>query len=204
MAKTEMADLVNAINAYEADYGRYPIPTNIETSALARHEDLTYGGPLLDAALGPGASTPLNADMIAILMNLTKSPDGSPTINVNQRLNPKQIKFLNAKFSGNNTDRGVGNDMVYRDPWGHPYIITMDLSGNGWCRDPFYQNHLVSRENESSGFFGLTNNSDTNGISDAFELHGKVMVWSFGPDGKADVTQPANAAPNQDNILSWQ
>jgi hypothetical protein len=30
------------------------------------------------------------------------------------------------------------------------------------------------------------------------------MVWSQGPDGKADPAARADQAPNRDNILSWQ
>ena len=36
--------------------------------------------------------------------------------------------FLNATMSGDPTLPGVGPDLVYRDPWGNPYIITMDLN----------------------------------------------------------------------------
>ena len=34
-------------------------------------------------------------------------------------------------------------------------------------------------------------------------FHGKVMVWSAGPDKKHD-TGPANDRANSDNILSWR
>ncbi|HSY17765.1 MAG TPA: hypothetical protein VK815_05490 [Candidatus Acidoferrales bacterium] len=202
--RTELADIVNAINAYQTEYGRYPIPTNDEAAALGRKDDLTYGGPLLDAALKPGVVIPVNAEVVAILMDMQIFPNGTPSANNNHNLNPKQIKFLNAKLSGDNKSRGVGNDGVYRDPWGNPYIISMDLSGDGNCRDAFYRNHLVSGNSGTSGFYGLVNFSDTNGTSDAFEFHGKVMAWSLGPDGKADASKPANEAPNKDNILSWQ
>jgi hypothetical protein len=41
---------------------------------------------------------------------------------------------------------------------------------------------------------------------DRFQFHGKVMVWSAGPDGKIDNTGTvkANAGFNKDNVLSWQ
>ena len=45
---------------------------------------------------------------------------------------------------------------------------------------------------------------------DNFQLHGKVMVWSAGPDGKIDPTATpsglgsANYGANKDNVLSWQ
>jgi len=44
-----------------------------------------------------------------------------------------------------------------------------------------------------------------------YSFHGNVMVWSMGPDGpfnhspsSFDPTQPANAGPNKNHILSWQ
>jgi hypothetical protein len=36
-----------------------------------------------------------------------------------------------------------------------------------------------------------------------FLFHGKVMVWSAGPDRKYDLN-PAKTGVNKDNILSWQ
>lgn len=204
IANLANANLANAIQAYKSEYGRYPIPTNVETAASVRSEDLTCGGSTLNSILESGASTPLNADVVAILMDLSTSPDGTPTVNSNHSLNPKQIKFLNAKFIGDTNSPGVGNDMVYRDPWGHPYVISMDLNGDDRCRDAFYKNQLVSRSSGAIGFDGLMNLSDTNGASNLFELHGHVMVWSFGPDGKADASKPANSPPNKDNVVSWQ
>lgn len=148
--------------------------------------------------------TPLNADVIAAIMDITTFPNGAATINSNHNLNPQQIKFLAAKFVGSTNEPGVGPDLVCRDRWGHPYIISMDLNGDTRCRDAFYRRHLVSRANDALGFNGLMNGSNTNGMSDLFERQESVMVWSLGPDGKADITKPANVAPNRDNILSWK
>jgi hypothetical protein len=39
---------------------------------------------------------------------------------------------------------------------------------------------------------------------DNFMFHGKVMVWSAGPDGQVDNGAKANAGLNKDNVLSWQ
>jgi len=35
-------------------------------------------------------------------------------------------------------------------------------------------------------------------------LRGTVMIWSLGPDGKADATVSAKGEPNKDNVLGWQ
>ena len=52
---------------------------------------------------------------------------------------------------------GVGNDLVYRDPWGNPYIISMDLNYDDKCQDSFYCKRVSSPGGSSTaGFFGLT------------------------------------------------
>lgn len=203
LAQIEIAQIVSAIQQYHAVYGRYPVPTNVQIVASANKEDFTYGGPALNAFLGPGSTTPVNADVIAILLDLTNYLSGEPTANYNHNLNPQKIVFLNARLTDNTNAPGIGPDLVYRDPWGHPYIISLDLNGDNRCRDAFYKRHLVSRKNGALGFCGLTNTSDATGTSDLFEYKGGVMVWSFGPDGKVNKSRPAIDSPNKDNVLSW-
>ena len=149
-------------------------------------------------------------------MDITNFPTAGnpPTINTNHQSNPQQTKFLNAKMSGWDPTQGgtplagVGNDLVYRDPWGNPYIISMDLNYDDNCGMMFYRLKAVSQNppggTASSGFNGL-NNPDMSPLhQDNFEFHGKVMVWSAGPDGKVDKGTKANTDVNKDNILSWQ
>jgi hypothetical protein len=95
---------------------------------------------------------------------------------------------------------GVGPDLVYRDPWGNPYIISLDMNYDEKCRDALYQKSSVSQEAGASGFTGLFNST---GVSDQFEYRGHVMIWSLGSDRKANAG-PANAGFNKDNILSWK
>ena len=204
MARVEIAGITTAIEGYRESYGRYPVPTKNEISAQVAKNDFTYGGPDLNLVLGGGAKTPLNSDVMAALMDLTNYPNGGMTANANHQLNPERRVFLNAKFSGDTNSPGIGSDMVYRDPWGHPFVISMDLNADGRCRDEFYKRASVSRRTTAAGFDRLTNNYDTTGASDMFELSGGVMVWSFGPDGKADKSCPATTTPNKDNVASWQ
>ena len=103
------------------------------------------------------------------------------------------------------TNSGVSNnDYVFRDPWRNPYVITVDANRDQKCRDAFYSQSSVSRQNGRIGFNGLINNRDASGVTDEFEFGGSVMVWSLGPDGQADPSVRADQAPNRDNILSWQ
>jgi hypothetical protein len=66
-----------------------------------------------------------------------------------------------------------------------------------------------SQINSQTGYNGLFN-PDPNGNTDNFRYHGKVMVWSAGPDRKIDSAVlssglgSAKSGVNKDNILSWQ
>ena len=52
---------------------------------------------------------------------------------------------------------GVDVNGVYRDPWGNPYIISMDLNYDENCKDAFYSLQSVSQENGQTGWNGLIN-----------------------------------------------
>ena len=108
---------------------------------------------------------------------------------------------------------GVGPDLVYCDPWGNPYVITMDLSYDEQCNDAFYSQKNVSQipnippgtnPTHQLGYNGLVNPNSANPDTDNFLYHGKVMVWSAGPDKMIDSNAKANAGVNKDNVLSWQ
>ena len=183
-AKTEIADIVNAINAYDMDYGRFPVSPAAQ--AAAGTNDFTYGGTFNGYTIGTAGYT-TNTEVIAILMDIADTT--VTAVNQFHQKNPKQVKYLNAKMVPNVTDSGVGTDLVYRDPWGNPYVISMDLNYDDFCEDIFYT--VV-------GGNGLVSQSGRN------VLHGKVMVWSAGPDGKINNATSANAGVNKDNVLSWQ
>jgi hypothetical protein len=93
--------------------------------------------------------------------------------------------------------------LIYRDPWGNPYVITMDLDEDNQVGDAFYHLSNVSgpNGNSSPGLNGLINPNNT---ADNFQYHGNVMVWSAGPDKNIDPTVNATIGANKDNIISWQ
>lgn len=223
-ARSEISGIVTAIEAYDQAYGRFPVShlaQNTATVGHLRNFDFTYGATL-NTPLGPqavgtqvGGGILTNNEVIAILMDYTTYPGTTiSTINTNNQSNPQQTKFLNATLSGWSPANpgsplpGVGNDLVYRDPWGNPYIISMDLNYDDQCRDWFYGKTVVSQNPPLSastvGFFGLVSPGLNPGDPDNFQFHGKIMVWSAGPDGKVDPTKSANTGVNKDNILSWQ
>jgi prepilin-type N-terminal cleavage/methylation domain-containing protein len=223
-AKKEESDIVTAIQQYDSVYGRFPVSAAAQTQAAQNAQngdnpDFTYGGVFQLPTAGTTATigTPVggtnipNSEVIAILMDLTNCPNGAGTVNVNYQKNPQQTIFLSAKMVDTNvTWSGVGQDLVYRDPWGNPYVISMDLNYDELCRDIFYRSNTISGSGSpgqfNPGLNGLASPTATTtspGAQD-FQYHGKVMVWSAGPDGKIDVTLPANQGANKDNVISWQ
>lgn len=219
-AKTELKGIEAAIASYEAHYHRYPSSPNARRSGSP---DFTFGTAhdaegdgsfslLTDkkgntlAAVGNKEGAALkgyqnsNSEVVGILKNLTKFRDGRENLaNRNSAQNPDKTDFLNARDVDAFLPGGIGQDGVYRDPWGSPYIISVDLNADGKCQDGFYRKQAVSMVNGNKGRNGL---SRLSGV-DTFESSSPIMVWSFGPDGKADDTVAGDKGVNKDNITSW-
>ena len=201
-AKMQAQDIVTAIQHYDSVYGRFPVSAFAQTAAGGG--DFTYGaifktgGAAVDDLRNSGYAM-TNSEVIAILMDYTNYPNSSvATVNANYQKNPQKIAFLSANMPGDPGLPGVGPDLVYRDPWGNPYVITMDLNYDESCWDAFYGSTTVS----AGGLNGLISQKDNLGNA-VYGYHGKVMVWSAGPDGKIDPASPANQGVNKDNVLSW-
>lgn len=197
-ARLQEGDIVTAVQAYDTDYSRLPVSKAAQTAAGTG--DLTFGNSgvatpnILNAsgnnlAIFSAGYLQNNSEIISILMDLTTFPgSGLATTNYNDQYNPKKVKYLNATMVTDNTLPGVGTDLVYRDPWGNPYIISMDLSYDEFCADVIYTN--------IGGNGLISQNGNT--------YRGKVMVWSAGPDKKVDAGSGATVGVNKDNVVSWQ
>ena len=213
--RSEMQNISGAVRAYEAEYSRFPIPTQI-TDQL-KTPDYTFGtmhmtgnsarlltnakGEALPKIATPGRVQVSNAEVVAILRAQEKFRNGRPTSNRNHRMNPKKVNFLNAKDVTSTTQGGVGTDGVFRDPWGSPYIVTVDANYDGKTIDAFYGQGGVSaltKADNNQGLNGLTR------VKGGYQANSSVLVWSLGPDGLASAGEKANQGVNKDNILSWQ
>ena len=207
----EMQEIKSAIDFYDAIYNRFPISTNIPATAAS---DFTFGTFNTSAAMigitNASGYQANNSEIMAILMDMTNYPDGRPTPNPGHSRNPQGTSILNPRMAQDTNSWGVGPDGVYRDPWGNPYIITVDLNRDGKSRDAFYRLASVSETdgNALTGLLGLARPRAgpyaTQGERDSFEAKAEFMVWSLGPDGKADRTRKANEGANKDNVLSWR
>jgi len=208
VAQIEMNNLVGAINQYYATYSRYPASSNAATAAVSRPEafpDFTYGATIRgtpNLSLFHPFHQVYNSELTAILRDVETFPNGVRTVNVGHNLNPQKHSFLNAKETGMTNSPGIGPDGIYRDPWGMPYIVSIDLNYDNRCRDVFYRLSTVSAPNLN----GLTPVLNPQGkpLDNTYEARVPVMVWSLGPDRWADTRQKANEGFNKDNILSWK
>ena len=218
-AKSEEGILVTAIQSYHSQYSRYPCSTNAMIAATAKNEDFTYfDGTALNASPPLNNIPPRNvaydapnSEVMAILMDV---PDGMigalPNPNWNHQKNPNQIKYISPKMSGYTSGTpalpGVDVNYVYRDPWGNPYYISLDLNYDDKCMDAVYRRASVSNvaANNPNGYNGLFNAADSTGASDDYSFNGGVMVWSKSSDKNSNLTDKPNAGQNKDNVLSWK
>ena len=223
-ANTEVSGIATAISQYRQDNSRWPTTRVIRTTGVsAASPDFTYGtfglstggnpnayvnkrtGVATEVASGsnPSLAQANNSQLMAILMDI-KSWNGKQKGNPE---NPQGTPYLTAKFTDMVNAPGVGPDGVYRDPWGAPYIVTLDQDFNESCRDAFYGKDAVSNTQPggtggSKGYNGLFL-ADPNSPS-SWESRTPVMVWSLGPDGAADDNVASNAGVNKDNITNWK
>ncbi|MGN6387395.1 MAG: type II secretion system protein [Verrucomicrobiota bacterium] len=212
-AKTEISGLVAAIQQYYATYSVYPAPKEARTAIDPNYNtDFTFGTfgtiyntttPVNQRIGGVNSYQTNNSAVMMILMNI------NPTNHLAGNIDNKRGQtFYTAKMvSGKGATNAPGlssEDYILRDPWGVPYIISLDLNYDDKTRDALYCRGDISAISSSptAGLNGLVRGDK----KDTYEARTGVMVWSFGPDKKADATGlvKANQGVNKDNILSWQ
>jgi prepilin-type N-terminal cleavage/methylation domain-containing protein len=210
-AQSEIGLIVSAIKAYDSEYSRFPVATNVMNAATGVKEDYTYGvdflktnapNPLSPVPAMYSTYTANNSEIMAVLLDMEQF-NGVDTVNKGHVKNPLKTKYLSVNFANDNISPGIGKDGVYRDPWGNPYIITIDLNYDDKARDVFYCKSSVSGPAPApTGINGLILNSSA--APDGYEVNDKIMVWSLGPDKMFNPAVPANQGVNRDNVLSWK
>jgi prepilin-type N-terminal cleavage/methylation domain-containing protein len=180
-AKNDLTQIVNAVNAFYTDYGKYPTSTS---------SDVIYG---------PGGSF-ANKDLFKELEGCPTSGTPPPTCSGNSTLNTRQIVFISPPAvktpanprSGIATQAATINcssvavgDLV--DPWGTPYSVEID--GN-------YDNQITTNP------YGPNNGAGPQPLTIA------VITWSPGLDGvlgtKTTGCAGNNIFTNSDDVISWQ
>ncbi len=181
-AKMEMSNLEGAIKAYESEYSRPPGFKGAEqasSSSSPYNPDFTYGTQMV-SGYPPAGVSPAPPDILnrnpnfpvaetnnAVLMQILLNRDIG--FNAGFTRNTRKLPLFTAKETDSTTRGGVDPNLVFRDPWGNPYIITIDMNDDNKACDGFYR---------TVGGAGFTETSPSSGI---FELSRSVMIWSFGP-----------------------
>jgi prepilin-type N-terminal cleavage/methylation domain-containing protein len=228
-SQLQAGQIASAIQTYVADYSSFPVSANAlqaAANAPTGPEDFTFGTANLAPLNGPGgASVPVttkdangnnlayqanNSEVMAILLDVEYFGNNSatPTANKGHVKNPQRKSYLTATMVSDISQPGIGPDLVYRDPWLQPYIITLDLNADDKSADGFYRAQAVSEDpnaagpSPKSGLYGL-NPVMINGKPN-YEASVQVMVWSAGPDKTISTANTATSFPNRDNVLSWK
>jgi len=233
LARNDMTVLLGAITDYQATYNRMPASQRTRSSITDRCPDFTFGtaaragastAPTLTGGRGEslvpigntgnaGGWQANNSELVAILSARDRMDDQTATVNLNHNLNPQKKNFLDGVKQKNFVKPGVPGvsgitpDLVMRDPWGRPYLVTIDLNFDGKCRDALYRLQSVSQQAGDTGYNGLSRGAPVSADdvgADRFEIRATAVVWSLGPDGQATADQKANVGVNKDNILSWK
>ncbi len=209
-ARMDITTLVSAINQYQSTYSVWPT-TKAATECAGNNlgsGDFTFGTTdtagvalkptyptIISYPAGPMSHYHNNSEVIGIVMDLEKFGDGTPTENVNHVRNPQKHQFLNLRQAGSSSSGGFGPDGIFRDPWGNPYLISLDMNFDNNTFDGFYAT-LRKRKR-------LPNLAP--------EIPQAVLVWSLGPDGKVDENAATGMSDtgkgmgaNKDNILGWE
>ena len=114
-AKIEMSKIAGAVSDYESKYSRMPVSAAGLQAALAANTDFTFGGPFSKPTGTYTIPTPAltytasNSELVAILMDLERFPNGVVTVNDKHVKNTQQTKFLDLQTVSGTTESGIGS-----------------------------------------------------------------------------------------------
>jgi prepilin-type N-terminal cleavage/methylation domain-containing protein len=180
-ARTDMINLKGAIQSYHNDYSRFPMARGADPNP--KGGDLTFSLPIgekqadgspYDAYIQSKPliqKAPPNSELMSIVLALDSGA------NKNHGRNPKKNIYLTPNTTKDLGAPGLGPDGIFRDPFGNPYVITVDYNGDNQVADRFYRETGVSH----GASIGLVKNT-SNKTEQEYVLRGTVMIWSFGPD----------------------
>jgi prepilin-type N-terminal cleavage/methylation domain-containing protein len=126
-AKNDLTQIVNAVNAYYTEYGKYPLGAGITA----------------DTTFGSGGSPTDNETLFRELRGCTGATGSclaAATINTRQIvfISPPDVKNAANPRSGIGTTAGVGGNVgQYFDPWGTNYVIRIDGDYNNQVANPY-------------------------------------------------------------------
>ncbi len=124
-AKNDLTQIVNAVNAFYTEYGKYPLAAGI----------------MVDTTFGPGGSPTDNENLFRELRACPNPPTGSclSSAQINTRqivyISPPDVKDAASPRSGIGT--AAGNRGQYFDPWSNNYTVRIDGEYNNQVTNPY-------------------------------------------------------------------
>src|SRR5262249_33189352 len=150
-AKNDLTQIVNAVNAFYTEYGRYPLVT----------ADTIISG----TTASPNNNSDLFYSLRAIPLGANQPVNGVPAVN------PRSIAFMSPPNVKNDTAgarrSGVSpTDGKYYDPWGTPYLIEINGTYDNQLPNPYTLN-AGSTPNVYSGASAWSLGADGQGATAA-------------------------------------
>ena len=185
-AKNDLTQIVNAVNAFYTDYGRYPVnPSLLPNPPTDSSFSWTIPGTTRVTNYNDGLLNELRACPTSGTPPSTCS--GLSTQNTRQivYISPPMVKVPSNPRSGIATIAGNAPQGTFYDPWGSPYIVEIDTSYDNQVPNPYV----------ALGGSGAGPNPVGQG----------VIGWSNGADtlvGGSGSNQ--NIYTNSDDVISWQ
>ena len=123
--------------------------------------------------------------MIAILTDAAYYPESS----ANQRhiYNSRSLVLYNGRPAADTNSPGIDANNILRDPFGLPYIITLDMNGDSKCVDPIWSGILYNNAGNPNFF-----------------VPGSSMIWSFGQLKTIDLKGLPTSPINKHLLTSWR
>ena len=156
-AKNDLTQIVNAVNAFYTEYGKYPIATN-------------------DNTIGPD-----NSGLIYTLRADPTAANSNP--NANNVVNTRQIVFINPPYvktdtAGNRRSGMSPTDGRYYDPWGTPYRMAIDGDYNNAINpNPYTANTGAGPTPLNIGVIAWSWGSDQTQGTANFSASDDVISW---------------------------
>jgi prepilin-type N-terminal cleavage/methylation domain-containing protein len=167
-AKNDLTQIVNAVNAFYTEYGKYPISGT---------SDVTFG---------PGGSPTTNETLFTELRGCPNPPTGSCPAAAS--INTRQIVFISPPDVKNSASprSGIGiavaNKGQYFDPWGTNYVIRIDGDYNNQLLNPYTADTGAGAGTLNQGVMAWSAGSDGkspgyNGGTTTFSASDDVISW---------------------------
>jgi prepilin-type N-terminal cleavage/methylation domain-containing protein len=176
-AKNDLTQIVNAVNAFYTDYGKYPVPSTASPGA-----DIVFTATL-------GGLPSYGNDWLLNELRGCPTAGGGPACSANGPTNnTRQIVYLSPPLvkTPSNPKSGIGTTGInlgrFFDPWGSPYNVEFDSSYNNQVTNPY----------GGSGGAGVD------------PLPQGVIGWSLGADQVLGSNSTPNVYTNSDDVISWQ